>query len=74
MRVSQAVVGIVGNLGVEAGSGGDEIVGENKAVSVEPEEAVVAADIAERAGVQGREEHRVGADRWSVVGIENTVV
>ena len=71
-HVSQGAVGIVGNPGVEVGSGGDEIVEKNTAVSVELEEAAAAADIAERVGVQGHEERKVGAGRWLVAGIANT--
>jgi hypothetical protein len=59
---------------VGVGSGGDEIVGENKAVSVELEEAVVVAGIVEWVEVHGREERKVGADRWLVVGIGNIAV
>ena len=59
---------------MEVGSDGDEIVEENKAVSVELEEVVVVAGIAERAGVQGHEERKVGAGKWLAVGIGNTVV
>jgi hypothetical protein len=64
---------LLGTLAWEVGFGGDEVVGENKAVSVELEEAVVAAGIAERVEVQGREERKVGAGRRLVVGIGNTV-
>jgi len=73
VRVSPAVVGIAGNPGVEVGSDEDEIVGESKAVSAELEEAVVVAGIAERVGVQGREERKAGADSWMAAGIGSTV-
>ena len=73
VHVSEVVVGIVGNPGVKVGFDGNEIVEGNTAVSVELGEAAVVAGTAERAGVQGRGERKVGAGRWLVVGIANTV-
>lgn len=74
VHVSRAVVGIVGNPGVEAGFGGGEVVGENTAVSGGLGGVAVVAGIVERAAVQGHEECKVGADRWLVVDIVDTVV
>lgn len=71
VRVLQAVVEIVGNLGEEVGFDGGEGVEENMGVWVELEGA--GADIAGRVEVQVHEERKVGVDRGSVVGIGHTV-
>ena len=73
VRVSLAVVEIVGNLGEEVGFDGDEVVEGNTAVSVELGEAEAEAGTVERVEVQVHVEHKVGVDRALVVGIGNTV-